>query len=76
MSEQTLVAFGMNCIYLRVATFRGCIGLSYDDVLRFIGSCPNLRKLEVSGCWNMEEGETLVRRVSVMYPRLTFGLAV
>ena len=76
LTEPTLAAFAVSCKCLRDASFRGCTGLSCEDVLRFIGSTPNLRKLEVGGCWSVEEGEALMRRVNAVYPRVTFGLAV
>ena len=76
VSEHTLAAFAVSCKCLRDASFRGCIGLSCEDVVKFIASCPSLRKLEVGGCWNVVEGEALKQQVNAVYPRLTFSVTL
>ena len=76
VTGETLLAFSVNCKYLKTVILRRCIGILCNDVLRFIGSCPSLRKLTIGGCWNVEEGEALKRQINAVYPRVTFGLAV
>ena len=54
VTEETLLAFSVNCKYLKTVILRRCTGLSCEDVVSFIGSTPNLCKLTIGGCWNME----------------------